>query len=363
MARLFQPVRIRQLTLANRFVRSATWLGLADADGRCSPELIDRMAALAQGGVGLIISGHAYVQPEGQATLRQLGIGTEAQRDALFPLSEAVHREGGRIFLQLAHGGLQADPGLTGRERVGPSTGQGLVDPPGRPMTTEEIRNTVTAFARAAGWARAADFDGVQIHAAHGYLLSQFLSPAFNTREDEYGGSMENRARFLIEVLDAVRREVGRYYPVLVKINSADFLEGGFEEAGFLWMAQRLAHADGIEVSGGTGLSGAKSPFRRGIGTEREQAYFRRAARALKKKTAAAVILVGGIRSFFVAERMLGEGYADYVALSRPLIREPNLVGRWRSGDLRKAACISCNGCLGPGLKGKGVFCVQERAQ
>ena len=190
MAKLFEPTRIQDITLSNRFVRSATWEGLAAADGACTPELVDLMVALARGGVGLIITGHTYVCPSGQATPGQLGIHDESLVEGLREMTEAVHREKGLIFLQLAHGGLQADPKLTGVSPVGPSGGADLISAPGREMGQDEIQETVHAFGQAARRAKAAGFDGVQIHAAHGYLLSQFLSPAFNRRTDKYGGGV-----------------------------------------------------------------------------------------------------------------------------------------------------------------------------
>ncbi len=365
MAKLFEPTSIHDLKLPNRFIRSATWEGLAGEDGACTPELVNLMVELVKGGVGLIITGHAYVSPAGQATVRQLGIHNDSLIDGLREMTEAVHREGGRIVMQLAHGGLKADPKITGSTPFGPSTGEGLLKSPGREMTLEEIQDTIEAFGQAANRAKEAGFDGVQIHSAHGYLLSQFLSPSYNKRTDNYGGSIENRARTLLEVLQDVRRNVGRYYPVLVKINSEDFMDGGLTLDDFLKVGDMLDSAgiNAVEVSGGTHFSGKFIPFRKKITFERDQAYFRNAARSLKIKIKAPVILVGGFRSYFLAERLISEETADYISLCRPLIREPGLVKRWRSGDLRKAACISCNGCLGAARTDKGLYCIEERKQ
>ena len=362
MAKLFEHTQIKDLTLFNRFIRSATWEGLADDNGGCTPELVDRMVELARGRVGLIITGHSYVHPAGQATPRQLGVDKDERVDGLSKMTEAVHREGGRIVMQLAHGGLKAEPKLTNATPLGPSTGEGLVEPPGKEMTPDDIHQVVTSFGQAAQRAKAAGFDGVQIHAAHGYLLSQFLSPAFNQRGDEYGGTLENRVRTILSVLRSIRQAVGRNYPILIKINSEDFLENGLSPEDFLEAAVILANAgiDAIEVSGGTLLSGRFVPFRKEITFDRDQAYFRRAARTLKKMSNIPVILIGGIRSYFLAERLVAEGVTDYIALSRPLIREPMLIKRWQSGDLRKATCISCNGCFGPARSGRGILCVQD---
>ncbi|MHC4445961.1 MAG: NADH:flavin oxidoreductase, partial [Planctomycetota bacterium] len=215
MPKLFEHTQLKDLKLANRFIRSATWEGLADENGGCTPELVDRMVQLARSGVGLIMTGHTYVHPAGQATPYQLGVDKDARIDGLREMTEAVHREGGRILMQLAHGGLRADQQLTNTTPIGPSTGEGLVKSPGKKMTTADIHQVVMSFAQAAQRAKAAGFDGVQIHAAHGYLLSQFLSPAFNQRGDEFGGTVENRVRIILEVLKNIRQAVGRNYPIL----------------------------------------------------------------------------------------------------------------------------------------------------
>jgi 2,4-dienoyl-CoA reductase-like NADH-dependent reductase (Old Yellow Enzyme family) len=363
MARLFETTQIKDLKFSNRFVRSATWEGLAGEDGTSTPELVDRMVALVHGKIGLIITGHAYVSSVGQATRRQLGVDRDERIEGLKEMTTAVHREGGRIMIQLAHGGLRADAQLTGMTPLSPSTAQGLLESPGREMTTAEIRQTASAFGLAARRAKEAGFDGIQIHAAHGYLLSQFLSPWFNKREDDYGGKIENRARILLEVLQEIRRVVGRYFPIFIKINCEDFLEGGLSREDAVQVGVMLDRAgmDAIEISGGTVLSGRNLPFRKEITFERDQAYFRRAARAFKSAIRAPVILVGGIRSYLLAERLVDEGYADYISMSRPFIREPHLIARWQSGDLRKATCISCNGCLGAAGSGEGIYCVQDR--
>jgi len=361
--KLLEPTEIKGLHLPNRFIRSATWEGLADRDGACTPELVDLMLKLVKGGVGLIITGHTYVSSAGQATPWQLGLYKDSLIEGLKEMTEAVHREGGKIILQLAHGGLMARSELTGTAPQGPSSEKGQDNDPGRGMTIDEIEETIAAFGQAARRAKTAGFDGVQIHSAHGYLLNQFLSPAFNLREDKYGGSIENCARALLEVYHSIRRAVGRYYPILVKINSEDFMERGLILSDVIRIAALLDHAgvDAIEVSGGTFVSGQLGPCRNKIIFERDQAYFRKAARLLRAAIKAPVILVGGIRSYLLAERLMVEGVADYISSCRPFIREPWLIKRWVSGDLRNATCISCNACFGPAMSGKGIYCVEDR--
>jgi len=362
MAKLFELTEIKDLQLPNRFIRSAAH-GLANDDGTCSPELVDAMVELARGGVGLIITGHAYVSQGGQAQPRQLAVYNDRFIEGLAELSEAVHREGGRIMMQVAHVGLRGDPKLTGQSPIGPSTVGDMGESSAREMTPPEIQGVVVDFGHAARRAKEAGFDGVQIHGAHGYLLNQFLSPAHNRRTDNYGGTVENRARVLLEVLKSIRLNVGRNFPVFIKINSEDFLPGGLNQGDFIQASVMLDRAgiDAIEVSGGTPSSGRFIPFRKEITFERDQAYFRKPARALKAKIKAPVILVGGIRSYLLAERLVTEGVSDYIAMCRPFIREPNLIERWHSGDLRKATCISCNGCFDVSISGQGLYCVQER--
>ncbi len=229
----------------------------------------------------------------------------------------------------------------------------------------EEIRDIVEAFGRAAYRSKEADFDGVQIHAAHGYLLSQFLSPFFNRRKDVYGGSVENRARILLEVLERVKTNVGPEFPILVKMNSQDFLKDGLtlEDSLIVGAILQEGGIDGIELSGGTFISGKLIPSRNNIKSEEDEAYFKDAAKAFKEKIDMPLILVGGIRSFQLAEQLIGKGYADYISMSRPLICEPNLIKRWKSGDLRRAKCISDNKCLMSARSGEGIRCVMEKKQ
>ena len=363
MPSLFTPTRIKTLALPNRFIRSATWEGMAAENGDCTTDLITLMEVLAGSSVGLIISGHTYVSPAGQATPGQLGADHDGRIEGLGQMTAAVHRQGGRIILQLAHGGLRADAKLSNKMPMGPSIVKSLLGFPHREMTVEDIRQTIDAFGQAARRAQTAGFDGVQIHAAHGYLLSQFLSPAFNLRDDDYGGNLNNRVRFLLEVVSSIRKTVGPQFPIFVKINSEDFLQRGLTLEDSLKIGAALdgAGVDAIEVSGGTISSGKYVPFRKEITFERDQAYFRRAAKILKSNIQAPVILIGGIRSYLLAERLVAEGYTDYISLSRPLIREPQLIARWKSGNLRKATCVSCNGCLGAARSGQGIYCILDR--
>ncbi|MHC4297831.1 MAG: NADH:flavin oxidoreductase [Planctomycetota bacterium] len=362
MSRIFERSVIGDMELANRFVRSATWEGMATEGGAVTPKLIETIAALAEGGVGLIISSHAYVSAEGQASPWQVGIDRDEMIPGLSELTTAVHQSGGRIVAQLAHAGNFAAEKLTRQPPLVVSDYEGLADSPRKEMTVEDIRKLIDAFAAAAGRAKSAGFDGVQIHSAHGYLLSQFLSPIYNRRRDEYGGDAGNRARIHLEICDAVRQQVGRDYPVLIKMNCRDFAENGLTLEDSVRVAELLAGAgfDAIELSGGLLTNKELSPCRSGINSPDKEAYFKQEARVFKQKLDIPLILVGGVRSIEVAEQLVEGGTTDYISMSRPFIREPDIVNRWKAGDRARSSCKSDNLCFRPGLKGEGIYCVPK---
>ena len=363
MSKLFERSVINGMELGNRFVRSATWEGMAADDGACTPKLMKIITDLAAGRVGLIISSHAYIREDGQAGPWQIGVYKDEFIDDFREMTRAVKEHGSRIVLQISHAGFFANPKLIGQTPLAISAVEGFSKSPREVMTEEEIGNIVGAFGQAARRAKEAGFDGVQIHAAHGYLLSQSLSPAFNKREDSYGGTLENRARFLMEVLREIRSVVGADFPVMIKINSEDCLENGLVLEDSIQLGAMLEEGgiDAIELSGGTFLSGELSPSRSGITSEEREAYFREAAKAYKAKINIPLILVGGNRSVEMAEQLLTDGYADYISMCRPFIREPGLIKRWASGDLKRAACLSDNQCFGPAMAGEGIYCVVEK--
>jgi 2,4-dienoyl-CoA reductase-like NADH-dependent reductase (Old Yellow Enzyme family) len=280
-------------------------------------------------------------------------------------MTAAVHENGGKIVVQLAHAGYFAHPKLTGQTPLAPSNAEGISKTPRNEMSLEDIQNVISAFETAAQRAKAAGFDGVQIHCAHGYLLSQFLSPAFNQRNDEYGSDVQNRARIVLQVLQCIRQAVGEDYPVLIKMNCQDFIENGLSPEDSLETAKMLVSEgiDAIELSGGVLISKKLSFSRLGIKSEDKEAYFQKYAKKFKRQIDVPLILVGGNRSYAVAERLVKEGVADYISMSRPFIREPGLINRWKSGDLSKATCVSDSMCFGPAMKGDGIYCVTEERQ
>lgn len=365
MSKLFEDSSINQMSLKNRFVRSATWEGLATAEGYVTPKLIEMMVSLAKGGVGLIISSHSYVSPEGQGTPWQLGVYADKFIPKLQEMTSAVHENGSKIIMQLAHAGKYADAQLTGYPALTVSDCGYDSERKLKTITSEDIERLIVSYSQAAKRAKEAGFDGVQIHSAHGYLLSQFLSTAYNKRKDEYGGSIDNRTRIHLQIYTAIREVVGEDYPILIKMNCADFIDKGLtiEDSGQAAKLFSEAGFEAIEVSGGTIVSGQLSPSRPGITTQDKEAYFQEYARKFKALVQRPLILVGGLRSFEVAEKIIDEGIADYIAMSRPLIREPDLINRWQRGDLRKAECKSDNLCFKPGFEGKGIYCLSKEIE
>ncbi len=358
MSVLFDAVTIGRLRVKNRFVRSATQDFMSEPDGAVSAREVELYGTLAANEVGLIITGHSYVQhPLGRASVRQNAIYDDRFVAGYRRAVEAVHAHGAALVLQVSHAGRQTPPDwLAGQETVAPSAvtdGSNGLTP--RALTEEEIWSLVDAYAAAVGRAKAAGCDGAQLHVAHGYLLSAFISPYTNRRTDKWGGSLENRIRILGEIMQRARRAAGEDFPILAKLNSTDGLPG----EGFLTLPDVVATAKAlagwgvaaIEVSGG--IREAKGVMSApGIARPEQEAYFAAAAKAVKAAVNVPVILVGGLRSLAVMERVVAEGAADLVSLSRPLVREPDLVARFRRGEATKASCVSCNACFNPaGLK------------
>lgn len=354
----FSPYNLKGLSLKNRSVRSATWLGMADGDGAPGPKLIEVLARLAQNELALIVNGHSFISPEGQATPFQQGL----HKDDLIPahrrLTDAVHRCGGLVAAQLTHAGAVAREKLSGRRPVCFSRTE--LTPHGCALLEEDdIGRLVAQFAEAARRAQKAGYDAVQLHAAHGYLISQSLSPLFNTREDQYGGSLEGRAGFACEIIRAVRQVIGSDMPLLIKQNGSDLEPGGIEplEAAEMALILEKNGLDGVEISGGLSSSRGRGPTPAGIGTVQGEACFLASARIFRKKLTLPIILVCGMRNLDTVEGILHEGSADLISFCRPLICEPDLILRWAQGECRSSRCISDNRCFRPGMAGKGVRC------
>ena len=389
---LFSPAQLAKLQVKNRFVCSATYEAMATEAGEVTDDIVKRYRNLARGDVGLIISGIVYVHPLGRATNRQLGIHEDTMIPGLKRVVESVHQEGGKMVFQLVHAGRQTTKAVIGQTPICPSdNGRDptyFVKP--RKMTEEQIRDVIKAFGKAASRASEAGADGIQIHAAHGYLANQFLSPFFNRRTDDWGGSDENRFRFLREIILETRRVLPEGMPILVKLSTHDHTpQEGVTPPLATRYAKRLAELgiDGLELSCGStyysifnmsrgevpvreivwGLPWWEKPLGRivmggKVGKyDLQEGYNLEAAQMVKPVVGKVpVFLVGGLRRVSHMEEILEKGYADFVSMCRPFIREPFLVRRIKEGKTSVASCVSCNKCMAAVVSGMPLRCYSK---
>lgn len=349
MNRMGQPWKMGTLLIKNSLVRSATVEGLSTEDGAPTQRLIDITEKLARGGVGLIIAGAAYISREGKGDKNTTGLDNDRLIESLSRLCRAVHQAGGIIAAQLLHCGSTLNPAILPEKEAlfGPSA---MNDPVcGHPvvkLSKAHILRIVDDYAKAALRAKEAGFNAVQIHAAHGYLINQFLSASRNRRKDQYGGSLKQRALFLYQVYEAVRGAVGKEFPVFIKMSSYDGFPGGVmpKEAAQVASTLDTIGINAIEVSAGTSEGAKKGGWDHIIPAPFKEGSLLKYALQIKEKVNCPVISVEGWRDPLEIAKALEK--IDAVSMSRPFIREPNLVNRWLSGDLSPAHCISCNKCL-----------------
>jgi 2,4-dienoyl-CoA reductase-like NADH-dependent reductase (Old Yellow Enzyme family) len=384
MSALFSGARIGTMELPNRMIRTASHEGLADARGRPTDEQFKFYKGFVEGGIGLIITGYAGISSAGKSALYHM---TMIDSDELIQshrrMVECVHDIGGRIVLQIAHCGRQTWSKETGHPLMAPSAiACGFYREKPIAMTEKEISEVIEEFGKAAGRAKDAGYDGVQVHGAHGYLLSTFLSRHSNRRKDRWGGSPENRFRIVAETLGSVRRTVGDGYPVLLKLNTYERARDGIKPEDcvrFASMADRTGCCDAVELSCGTNEGGfvmARGavptealfthmrpyceyntavkllircfviPFVKLVQPKFAEGYNLETAALVRREISIPVITVGGMRSKAFMEEAVRTGRTDFVSMARPLILEPDLPNKFKNGISRVALCDSCNQCV-----------------
>jgi 2,4-dienoyl-CoA reductase-like NADH-dependent reductase (Old Yellow Enzyme family) len=392
MSILFEPMELGHMQIKNRFVHSATYESMATETGEVTDDLVTRYRNLAKGEVGLIIPGYLYIQPLGRGAKHQTGIHNDDMIPGLKKVVEAIHQEGSKIAFQLVHAGRQTSKAIIGQTPMGPSDkGRDPINfGKSKKMKEEHIHEVIQAFGEATRRAVEAGADGVQIHAAHGFLINQFLSPFFNDRNDAWGGSDENRFRFLKEVVLETKKAIPEGMPVLVKLNTHDFTpQQGItpllaaKYAG--WLAEMKI--DGLELSCGSayyspmnmcrgdvpvnelvrGLPLWKKPLgklmlKRLVGKyDLEEGYNLEAAEIVRPVAGKVpLFLVGGLRKASQMEEILEKGHADFISMSRPFNREPFIVKRIKEGKTDAVSCVSCNRCFAAVANEMPVRCYNE---
>ena len=308
MSVLFEPMKIGNFETRNRFVRSATYFALADENGFIGEPSAKLMKNLAEGGVGLIITGYAYISKSGQSFVDMNGIQDDDHLAGYQKMTKAVHDADGRIVMQIAHCGTGSETtARTGGDYMAVSITEKMPDygHPAREMNEEDIEAIIESFGQAARRVEEAGFDGVQIHGAHGYLVSQFLSPRSNLRRDKWGGSLKNRTRFAVEVVRSIKKSVSDDFPVMIKLGCRDYLDEGvgltIEEGAEVAQSLEKEGVGLIEISNGFQDASYRKQ-RLGTTTPEKEAYYLPDARVIRDKTNGPLSLVGGMRSLPVME-------------------------------------------------------------
>lgn len=379
MKQVFEQSTLGNLKLKNRIIRAATHEGMATHDGMPTDDLLQLYTKLAAGGAGAIITGYVSVMRNGRTFPNQRLFDNDSYIDTYRAINDQLKKFNTPIILQIAHGGSRSMSKITGQEVISAS-GRKKNDygDPVREASEAEIHTIVRAFVEAVVRAKKAGFDGVEIHAAHGYLLSEFVSPVLNKRRDQWGGSTENRLRVVTEVLSRARKEVGSGFPILVKMSGHDEFRRGLVEAEAVKIAQILqaASCDAIEVSCGYGdfmytvrmpkfpvdaILGLMTRYRDMPGYQKSlfrilapflvktrtplSSYNVPLAEHIKRNVDVPVIAVGGIRSLQDISTVVSDKGIDFVSLSRPFIIEPDIVNRFQQGQ-ESSRCINCGYCL-----------------
>ncbi len=392
MSILFTSKKIGNIEIKNRFVRAATYEAQADEQGYVTDALINRYKKLAQGNIGLILTGFMYVHPLGRAQKYQTGIYSDDFIPGLKKVADAVHDEGGKIAFEISHAGRQTIKELIGQTPLGPS--QKKRDPTYfiKPleMTDEQVWEVIDAFVEAAKRSVEAGSDIVFVHAGGGDLLNQFISPFFNFRDDYWGGSDEKRFRILREILERIKNTIDDSSPILLKMNCNDRTpqEGmtpALSKKYITWLSE--IGIDALELTSGVKFYNHMNCWRGEVPiheTIRALPLWKKSLGWLKMKTTMEgkydfvegwnledelqvksamgnikSFVVGGLRSVEYMEEIVEKGYADFVCMCRPFIREPDLVNKFKNGK-KEASCKSCNKCIGGVINNLPTACYRS---
>lgn len=375
MNKVFEPFQLAGITFPNRIIRSATYEGMSETDGTPTELLEKKYTALARGGVGGIITGYIGVNEQGRSGSHMSLLSSNENIKAYKKITQKMHELGTPIIAQINHCGGQSKEEDSKMPVIAPSK---ISDYKAKEMTKAEILEVIEAFVHGIKNAKEAGFDGVQLHIAHGYLLSEFVSPRMNRRTDEWGGNTENRFRIVKTIFEKARKEVGNY-PIIAKINGYETLKNGMSIGESVKIAKLLEQVgcNGIEVSNGTIKAGLatmrgnvpwqmivaqndrlnKMPrvVKSIIGTVAERAfpqpqpkslYNLDAATAIKKTVNIPIIVVGGITNMNDIETIINQDKSDLVSMCRPFILEPDLVNKFKTGQQTQSKCIQCNFCI-----------------
>ncbi len=325
MELLHKPLNVGNLKLSNRLVMPPMATAKSEDDGKVSRDIINYYDEKSKGGhIGLIIIEHSYISKEGKASSNQLSIADDSVIDNLKKLSDVIHKNGSKAIMQINHAGSATSAEITGNSPVGPSAvshprNTNVVP---RELTMEEIKSIISSFANAAKRVKEGGFDGVEIHSAHGYLLSQFLSPISNKRSDEYGGNVLNRIKIHLQVIDAVKKAVGEDFTVFLRLGASDYMEGGTTIEDSIIAAREFQKAGvaALDISGG--FCGYIKP------DISEQGYFWPLTKAIKEQISIPVILTGGITEPESAEKLLADGKADLIGVGRAILNDSDWAAR-----------------------------------
>lgn len=324
MTYMLQPIQAGKITLKNRLVMPPMATSKAEADGKVSQAILDYYDEKSQGGyISLIIIEHSFILPEGKASEQQMSVANDNTIEPLRELADVIHKNGSKTFMQINHAGSAASEDIIGTIPVAPS---GVANPRKgnmpRELTHGEIQYIIQGYAAAASRVKAAGFDGVEIHSAHGYLLNQFFSPLTNKRTDEYGGDVRSRIHMHLQVIEAVRKAVGDDFTVSLRLGASDYMDGGITIEDSIIAAKEFEKAgvDMLDISGG--FCGYNVPNASG------QGYFAALSEAVKKVVSIPVIVTGGITEIQAAENLLAGKKADLIGVGRAILKDSQWAKR-----------------------------------